>query len=369
MSRIQSAKYGDEQRLYEREGNKKGVIKEWEDGFRTEGVKNAFEWWYFDAHLDDGSSLVIMFYSKTVFDAKGPLKPMATFELTTPDGKKIEESVMVPIEQFSSSKKTCDVKIGPCTFNGNLKEYTIHFEKDGIEADVKLIGKIPAWRQGNSYTYFGDDEKLYFSWLPSVPEGDVEASIKIGNKLKKYKGTGYHDHNWGNVNMAEIIHHWYWGRAKVGKYNFITANVISEKKYGYTPLSTFLLAENNKIIIGEDDMYKYMTFRTEDEYIDEYTNKTVANTVIFEYKKGSKHYRITYNRKQDISKYNMIDSLEGISKLMAKIISFSGSYLRFTGKVTIDKFKDGKIVESVTEPSAVWELMYFGKNIIPSDLK
>jgi len=36
----------------------------WEDGIRTGGVKGTYEWWYFDTHLDDGSTMVIIFFTK-----------------------------------------------------------------------------------------------------------------------------------------------------------------------------------------------------------------------------------------------------------------------------------------------------------------
>lgn len=363
MLKTQPARYGNEPSDFAKVGNRPDCIQPWEDGFRTDGVKNAFEWWYFDTHLNDGSSLVIMFYSKSVFDAKGPLKPMASFEWTTATGKKIETAVEVPISQFSASKHTCDVKIGRNTFSGDLHNYTIHFEKDDLIADIQLTGTIPAWRQANAYTYFGKHDEKYFAWLPSVPEGDVTATISMAGETTHYTGTGYHDHNWGNANMAEIIHHWYWGRAKVGKYNFITANVIAAKKYGYAPLATFLLAENHEIVIGESDMYRHMTFTTKDEYVDELTHKKVAKTVIFEYHNGTRHYRISYHRHKDISKYKMADSFTGLTKVLAKLIRFDGAYLRFTGEVTVEKFAGDQVIESVTEPSAVWELMYFGKNL------
>ena len=47
--------------------------------------------------------------------------------------------------------------------------------------------------------------------------------------------------------------------------------------------------------------------------------------------------------------------------MAAKLIGFEGSYLRFEGSTTIEKLEQGRVVESVTEDSAVWELMYFGK--------
>lgn len=53
--------------------------------------------------------------------------------------------------------------------------------------------------------------------------------------------------------------------------------------------------------------------------------------------------------------------MSGVTKLGAKLIGFSGSYLRFEGIATIEKIEDGKVVESASETNAVWELMYFGK--------
>ena len=38
------------------------VVNIWEDGARTDDSKNQFEWWYFDAELEDGSLVVAYFY-------------------------------------------------------------------------------------------------------------------------------------------------------------------------------------------------------------------------------------------------------------------------------------------------------------------
>ena len=49
-------------------------------------------------------------------------------------------------------------------------------------------------------------------------------------------------------------------------------------------------------------------------------------------------------------------------KYLAKIIGFEGSYLRFQGIATVERIENGQVVETATEDSAVWELMYFGKS-------
>ena len=73
---------------YEKLGLKKGVPEHWEDGLRTDGSKGSYEWWYFGSKLEDGSSLVIVFYPGPMFSFEEGFKPHATFTLTKADGER-----------------------------------------------------------------------------------------------------------------------------------------------------------------------------------------------------------------------------------------------------------------------------------------
>ena len=98
-------------------------------------------------------------------------------------------------------------------------------------------------------------------------------------------------------------------------------------------------------------------------YDDRLLVKPVYNQVIYEYETpAGENYRITYHRKNDISRQNFIDLLPGAVRLLAKLVGFEGSYLRFEGSATVERLENGNTVESCTEDSAVWELMYFGKS-------
>jgi hypothetical protein len=48
------------------------------------GGPGCYEWWYFDAHLEDGSSLVIVFYTKNPLAPEHPLEPFVTVQLDRP---------------------------------------------------------------------------------------------------------------------------------------------------------------------------------------------------------------------------------------------------------------------------------------------
>jgi hypothetical protein len=61
-------------------------VAQFEDGQRIGRVKGRYEWWYFDAHLNEGVIVVVVFYTKPNVSSNGPLAPRITINLTLPDG-------------------------------------------------------------------------------------------------------------------------------------------------------------------------------------------------------------------------------------------------------------------------------------------
>jgi len=361
MKKILPAIHPDDDYHYKKLGLKRNVVEIWEDGMRTDGSKGTYEWWYFDSSYPDGTKLIIFFFSKSPIEVDGPIKPMSTMELTLPDGRKFEEQVDATIEESSYSRTKCDVTIGDCHMDGDLKHYNIVFKGKTMSAVVSLDNTVPAWRSQCGPILFGENEEYYFNWLPATPEGNAVADVTYPEGKLHLEGSGYHDHNWGNISMLKLMHHWYWGRAKIGDYKVISSWITAEKKYGYKETDVFMLAKDG-VILGDNSNHT-LKFLPQDEYIDDHTGKPVYNKVVYEYETpAGEHYCITYDRRGDISRQNFIDLLPGIVRVAAKLVGFEGSYLRFEGSATIERMEDGVSVERVTEDAAVWELMYFGKS-------
>ena len=360
MRNILKSIHPDDDAHYRNMGLTRGVVEVWEDGRRTDGSKGTYEWWYSDAHFPDGTVMVIIFFSKSPIECDGPIKPQATIEITLPDGTKYTDLVSASVEESHYATDLCDVRIGSSRITGDLKHYDIVFDGREIQARMLLDGTLPAWRSQTGSIFFGDNEEHYFAWLPAIPEGRAVADVTVGGQTLHLEGSGYHDHNWGNIIMLKLMHHWYWGRAKIGDYKVISAWITGEKKYGYKDFDVFMLAKGDRIL--GDNSNHTLKFCSTDEYIDRETGRPVFNKVIYEYTtEEGEDYRITYHRKGDISKQNFIDLLSGVTKFAARLIGFEGAYLRFEGEATVEKLEGGAVVERVTEPSAVWELMYFGK--------
>ncbi|MEV0119494.1 lipocalin-like domain-containing protein [Streptomyces sp. NPDC050844] len=343
---------------YERLGTEPDTIKPWEDGLRTDGSAGTYEWWYFDAHLDDGAKLVVVFFTKEFTDIDRPLTPAIRIDLTLPDGTQADRLVHLDPAAFSASRETCDVRIGDDNvFTGDLHTYAIRADVDGVQVDVTLTGQVPAWRPETGHVLFGEQGEQCFAWLPSVPQGKVEATYSVDGHTSTTTGIGYHDHNWGNASMLKLMHHWYWARGAAGPYSVIASYITAEKAYGYTEVPIFMLARDGELIA--DDAGK-VAFEELGRYTDAETGKPVAGVTRYTYTDGDDRYVITYTRHTDLTTTKFIDDLKGPKKAAAKLIGFDGAYLRFAGELRVERYRGEELVENHTD-DALWELMYFGK--------
>ncbi|MFG2376509.1 lipocalin-like domain-containing protein [Streptomyces sp. NPDC048504] len=351
------ARLGDTPEDYARLGIEPHAIKPFEDGARTDGAPGTYEWWYFDAHLDDGAKLVVVFFTKEFTDLGKPLSPRVQIDLTLPDGTALAELAELAPAAYSASTESCDVRIGDNVFTGNLHDYKIRARSGDLAVDVRLTGQVPSWRPETGYWLYGEHDEHHFAWLPSVPQGKVEVTYSVGSKTTTTSGVGYHDHNWGNELMLKLMHHWYWARGAAGPYSVIASYITAEKKYGYTTFPVFMLARDGKIIA--DDAAK-VTFEELGRYTDTDTGKPVANVTRYTYTDGDERHVVTFTRHSDLMGVKFIDELKGPKKAAAKFAGFDGTYQRFAGELRIEHYQGERLVDSHTD-DALWELMYFGK--------
>src|SRR3984885_15192886 len=110
---------------YERLGLSPDTVAPWEDGARTDGGRGSFEWWYFDAHLDDGAALVVMFMDKDFTEPQKPLAPMVRINLDLPDGRSLQKVQHFTPGSYSAATRHADVRIAGNRFEGDLHRYRI----------------------------------------------------------------------------------------------------------------------------------------------------------------------------------------------------------------------------------------------------
>jgi hypothetical protein len=341
---------------YERLGLARDAIAPWEDGARTDNRRGTYEWWYFDSHLDDGSSLVVVFMNKDLASPNDPLTPTIRIDLDLADGRSYQKLVTLPPDSWQASTSGADVRIGENRFTGDLHTYRIQATVEEITVDVTLVGQVRAWRPQTGYLLYGAERHKEFAWLPSVPQGAVTATYSIGDELHATTGVGYHDHNWGNVSLVKIVHDWYWARGQAGPYSVIASLVTAHRRYGYTELPIFMLAREGQVVADDS---RRVRFEALDTYSDHATGKPVARRTRYTYLGDGERWVVTFTRDHDLTKSRMIDRMPSLKRMLAKLARFDGAYLRFAGTLDIEHHRRTGLVEKRSS-EAIWELMYFG---------
>jgi hypothetical protein len=343
---------------YERLGLDPVRVAQFEDGQRIGTEKGRYEWWYFDAHLDNGATVVVVFYTKPNVSPNGPFAPRVTVNITLPDGRNIDKLFDTMPELFSASTSGCDVRIGTNRFVGDLDRYHIRATIEEISVDIELSGRVRAWRPKSGHIYFGAEgrEKL-FAWLPAVPHGQANVRYTIGREEHRASGSGYHDHNWGDVPMQTLMHNWYWARASIGPYTVIASYITATEAYGYETQIVYMLAWDGRIIADDE---ANVSFEMDRIAIDGKSGKPVADVTRYTYRDGDTRYVVSFEREKTILQAIFTNRMPLLKRIIARLIGFDGAYHRFTGKVTIEKF-EGEVRTEIFEDRAIWELMYFGK--------
>jgi hypothetical protein len=83
-----------------------------------------------------------------------------------------------------------------------------------------------------------------FFWSNAIPDADVEVNVKINGTLLKFKGTGYHDKNWGDETVLKSAKFWDWGHTRVGPYSVVWYDLLD---YNDVEYHRSYIAQDNKI--------------------------------------------------------------------------------------------------------------------------
>jgi hypothetical protein len=217
-----------------------------EDGRRTPKSADTFEWWYFDGLMDDGTVLVVWFGDNWFY---GSHKRAVSIELTPP-GKPTRRVMRTFEEPGSFSIDSADIKIGPHRFKGDLDTYSIHVdpaETGGVGCDLALRRRVASYRPATGYIEAG---RQFFAWLVAVPEGAVTGTLTADGVTRQVSGSGYHDHNWGNVSPAKLFDNWWWGRGRSGGHTIIASEIHGKSAVGGANIPFFFVGDERQVEVN-----------------------------------------------------------------------------------------------------------------------
>ena len=217
-----------------------------EDGRRTPQTPKFFEWWYFDGLLDDRTVVVVWFGDNWLY---GSHKRAVDIELTPP-GRATRRIMRTFDEPGTFASDRADIAIGPHRFEGDLKSYTIHVDANdtgGLGCDLVLKRRVLSYRPATGHIVAGDK---VFAWFVAVPEGAVSGSLTADGVTRQVTGSGYHDHNWGNVSPADLFDNWWWGRGITGGHTIIASEIHAKAAVGGSSVPLFFIGDAHGVEVN-----------------------------------------------------------------------------------------------------------------------
>lgn len=272
----------------------------------------SIEWWYFDAVLHNGASVVVLFSTKPPTRPLGPLAPEVRIAIKLPHEKcSLEGIATLRPQDITTSSSKCDVWFGPeCHIVDKTREMR-WFEVDAragkLRVNIKLTSLTPPVRIGTGELRFdlpGTDPHN-FNWLVPVPHGAADVTYWIDDKSAegvKVTGFGYHDHNWADVPLFTLAHDWYWGHARLGNFTIIASLVTPQEMYGGKALPELVLIDGENIITPNAEKADTVRFSREDPVIDRNVGAPFAGVLRYEFDdEESTKYVVTFRRATTIA--------------------------------------------------------------------
>jgi hypothetical protein len=219
--------------------------------------RGLYEWWYFDAHLDSGHTLVVFFHASNPNPGLTG-KTGIEIVLLRPDGQRVQRFVRYPKSAFSAARDKPEVTIGRNTLRvttreGRLPVYELDVREGELGCRLSYQAQTNGWKPGTGLSHFGGLGA--FGWVVPFARAAVQGTITEGGETIPVTGIGYHDHNWLDFPFQSIIDYWMWGRIYSEHFTAAYAVIQCNAKVANHTVQVLMLAEGEQVVLstGEFD--------------------------------------------------------------------------------------------------------------------
>ncbi len=325
-----------------------------DDGLHMDkGQRGMYEWWYFDAHLETGHTIVVFFHAS---NPNPGLEGKTGIEivLLRPDGKRIQEFFAYDKSRFDAARDKPEVTIGGNTMrvkqqDGELPVYEINVKEKNLGCQLKYTAEVNGWKPGTGLSHFG---KLgFFGWVIPFARASVEGTITVGDKTIQVAGIGYHDHNWLNFPFQSVIKYWMWGRIYSNRFTAAYAYIQCNQKVDNHTVKVLMLADGRKVVLstGEFDFHQDdFEYSPKAKY--QFPRKIVIN--------APETLNVVLRVDKVLEAQDMLDNFSPVLRFIARnILRIKPGYFRLVSNFDLDVMQER---ETITETgTALHEIVLF----------
>lgn len=216
-----------------------------DDAFYGSDNLHFTEWWYFDATLNDGYTMQIIYQIYSMVQQHFVVMKLNLYH----HGEHIikKEQVYLPHQVYFSTvtpRIILDNKeVLSATMNNDQFEYQLNLDFDSIHTEFTFTGCTPGWK----------GELPMSKWIVALPRAEVTGFIQVDQNTLQFTGVGYHDHNAEITAEVGLFFGWYWGKIHEQGVT-ITWSDIMPTSFDHHPLLVINTADDKVINVPEDNI-------------------------------------------------------------------------------------------------------------------
>ena len=211
-----------------------------DDALHPLGHPDYYEFWYFDGLFENGYSIAVSYHYGTLNHPNSKAR-FIEFNMGLPDGRQKFIRSLFEEEDCDASTETCAVRMGENTISGEIPRVTINFSEKGFGANLVFESMVEGVKP-NPDAFLHRIQGRFFAWVNVQPRARISGTLVVDGKEIEVKGTGYHDHNWGNAPVTFFFDYWHWIKLFLPDFTFNCFNSRSTIELGSQSLDHWLIA-------------------------------------------------------------------------------------------------------------------------------
>jgi predicted secreted hydrolase len=201
-----------------------------DDAFHGPKGLYSYEWWYFDATLDNGYSVQISIRSLNVVNRVFFTTSLNVYKdgYTVSNSQNIYYKEEVSVSMIEPLVILDEKEIMKGYIDNDTGDwiYLLNLKMDDMSVNFTFVGETKGWKGRTPGVGW---------WGVILPRATVTGTLNLNGIEMDVSGIGYHDHNWHVTATAGVNYGWYWGKIYSSTYTITWADVkltrFSEKPF------------------------------------------------------------------------------------------------------------------------------------------
>lgn len=219
------------------------------DGVRSAGAPGHFEWWYFDFPAGSGGLARIEWHAPLFNLRDGNcVLVLRCYERGAGPQPPLVRGARFPRGRATMDRERCDIRFPGGRIFEEKDRYRIAVDIPAFAADLSLTRELPAPEGPDGEILGSADGKETFCWCVPLPRARAEGSLTVDGRTIAVDGIGYHDHNWGNLQLGHRIRRWTWLHVPFEGLTLIFARI--ERRGGQAPVDRLVALDRRGRPVG-----------------------------------------------------------------------------------------------------------------------